>query len=258
MIHAGRELAVRLERAAAALGHDAVQAHRALFSHSAAEALPCGSGVAVFLNEDSPLTQIRGAGLDDLDLDAIEQFFADRVAPVTFTLTPFTLDVLWTQLSRREYEFGSFENVLVRRVTAADIAHDPGVSLVENSEEWAAMMAEAFFGTATIMGLDLARTLQAIPTCRSLIVKAADSPAAGAQIDIREGLGIFQCDGTLPPFRGLGLQTKLIRARLSMAAEAGCDLVTADTAPGSQSQRNYERFGFQVAYTKTTLIKPCF
>jgi hypothetical protein len=30
----------------------------------------------------------------------------------------------------------------------------------------------------------------------------------------------------------------------------GCDLAGASVAPGSVSQRNYERLGFQVAYTK--------
>ncbi|MBI2685796.1 MAG: GNAT family N-acetyltransferase [Acidobacteria bacterium] len=258
MIHADRKLAARLEQASAALGRDAVRAHRELFTNSEAEALPCGSGVAVFLNEDSPLTQVRGAGMDELDLDAVEQFFANRVAPVSFTLTPFASDALWTQLSRREYEIGQFENVLVRGVTPADITSDEEVMLAADAQEWAAAMAEAFFGDVSAMGLDLTRTLHAIPTCRSLIVRAGAVLAAGAQIDIRDGLGVFQCDGTRPAFRGLGLQAKLIRARLSLAAEAGCDLVTADTFPGSQSQRNYERLGFQVAYTKMTLIKPCF
>ena len=117
---------------------------------------------------------------------------------------------------------------------------------------------ESFFDVATPMGIDLGRTLYGLPTCRNLIIRAGEAPAAGAQFDMRESLGIFQCDGTLTHFRGEGLQTKLIRARLSMAAQAGCDLVTADTAPGSQSQHNYERQGFQVIYTKVTLIKPCF
>jgi hypothetical protein len=41
-----------------------------------------------------------------------------------------------------------------------------------------------------------------------------------------------------------------------VAARAGCDLATADTEPGSASQRNYEKCGFRLAYTKVTLLKP--
>jgi len=258
MIHSTLALATRLEQAAAALGYDAIQAHRNLFPNSVAESIPAGSGVAVFLNEESPLTQVRGAGLAEFSLDDVEQFFADRMAPVSFTLTPFADAALYTNLTRRGYEFGTFENTLVRTVTGADIILDPDVLTATDPLEWSLMMAEAFFGFPSPMGRDLGQTLFAMPTCRNLIIRAGADPAAGAQLDIRDGLGILQCDGTLPNFRGEGLQTKLIRARLSMAAEAGCDLVTADTAPGSQSQRNYERQGFRVVYTKVTLIKPCF
>ena len=44
-------------------------------------------------------------------------------------------------------------------------------------------------------------------------------------------------DSTMPGFRGAG------------------DLATASTLPGSVSQRNYERNGFRVAYTKAILVR---
>jgi GNAT superfamily N-acetyltransferase len=256
MIHVNLALAQRLERASAALGHDAVQAHRGLFPHSEAAALECGSGVAVFLNEESPLTQIRGAGYAEFSLDEVEEFFASRMAPVTLTLTPFANPALFTNLTHRGYDFGTFENTLIRPITPADITaeEDPAILPAEDPKEWSELMAQAFFGVATNMGRDLAQTLFALPTCTNLIVPSA----AGAQLDIRDSLAIFQCDGTIPPARGHGLQNKLIRHRLSLAAQAGCDLATADVTPGSQSQRNYERHGFQVAYTKVTMLKPAF
>jgi len=258
MIHADLALAIRLEKAAAALGFDAVRAHQELFPQSSAEALPCGDGVAIFLTEESPLTQIRGAGTAEFDLDEVERFFADRMAPLTVSLTPFAPAPLWTLLSRRDYEFGTFENTLVRRVVPEDAVDDADVELAGDRDEWSRLMAEAFFGEVTGMGLDLAMTLHSLPTARNLIVRADGVPAAGAQLDVRDGVGVLQCDGTLPVYRESGFQTKLIRARLAMAARAGCDLVTVDTFPGTQSQRNYERQGFRVAYTKVTMLKPCF
>ena len=48
----------------------------------------------------------------------------------------------------------------------------------------------------------------------------------------------------------------LIHARLSAAAAKGCLMATASTLPGSLSQRNYERAGFRVAYTKAVMRKP--
>lgn len=263
MVHADAALALRLEKAAAQLGHDAVAAHRKLYAQSAAEAVPFAGGVAVFLDEQSPLTQIRGAGTsgpgEESELEEVEQFFEDRMAPVTILLTPFADAALWTRLSRRGYEFGAFDNVLVRAVEAGDAFLDePDVVEAEDGEEWSRTMSRTFFGHESGMGFELGNTLFALPTCRNLLIRAGEEPVAGAQLDIRDGLGVLQCDGTAERFRGLGLQRKLIRARLAMAARAGCDLVTADTLPGSGSQRNYERHGFQVAYTKVTLLKPCF
>jgi hypothetical protein len=46
------------------------------------------------------------------------------------------------------------------------------------------------------------------------------------------------------------LHRELISARLYEALAQGCDLATASTLPGSGSQRNYERLGFEVVYTK--------
>jgi hypothetical protein len=49
------------------------------------------------------------------------------------------------------------------------------------------------------------------------------------------------------------VQTALIRARLAFAAAAGCDLAAVNTVPGSVSQRNAERQGFRVVYTRALL-----
>lgn len=176
-------------------------------------------------------------------------------AVVGAVLIPFAHPALFTNLTHRGYDFGTFENTLIRAITAADITdEDPAILPAADAKEWSELMSEAFFGVAANMGRDLAQTLFALPTCQNFIVPSA----AGAQLDIRDSLAIFQCDGTIQPARGHGLQNKLIRHRLSLAAQAGCDLATADVTPGSQSQRNYERHGFQVAYTKVTMLKPAF
>jgi GNAT superfamily N-acetyltransferase len=60
---------------------------------------------------------------------------------------------------------------------------------------------------------------------------------------------------TLPEFRNRGLQSALLQARLNLACEAGCDLAVIVTRPGSVSQRNAERAGFRLAYTKAILMR---
>ena len=60
-------------------------------------------------------------------------------------------------------------------------------------------------------------------------------------------------DSTIARHRRRGLHHELIAARLNEALAQGCDLATASTLPGSGSQRNYERLGFEVVYTRVTL-----
>jgi GNAT superfamily N-acetyltransferase len=61
--------------------------------------------------------------------------------------------------------------------------------------------------------------------------------------------------GTLAEFRGRGLQTALLRARMAAAVRAGCEYAVVVMQGGTTSQRNAERLGFRVAYSKVTVIK---
>ncbi len=68
-----------------------------------------------------------------------------------------------------------------------------------------------------------------------------------------DGVATLCADATLKTHRGRGLQQALIQARLADAASRGAVLATAATMPGTVSQRNYERCGFRVAYTKMNM-----
>ena len=56
---------------------------------------------------------------------------------------------------------------------------------------------------------------------------------------------------TIPEGRNHGAQNALLEDRLRFAASKGCKLAIMATAPGSQSQRNAQKNGFQIAYTRT-------
>jgi len=55
---------------------------------------------------------------------------------------------------------------------------------------------------------------------------------------------------TVPELRRRGLQNALLQARLRYAWERGCELSMMVTEAGSNSQRNAERQGFRIAYTR--------
>jgi hypothetical protein len=73
--------------------------------------------------------------------------------------------------------------------------------------------------------------------------------AAGA-LFLSDGVALLAGAATVPEGRGKGAQLALLDARLRFSREHGCDLAVINTAPGSASQRNAERNGFRIAYTR--------
>jgi GNAT superfamily N-acetyltransferase len=75
-------------------------------------------------------------------------------------------------------------------------------------------------------------------------------PGAAASLCIHQGVALFAGAATVPEMRRRGLQGALLRERMRYAFDHGCDLAVMVAAAGSDSQRNAERNGFQVAYTR--------
>src|SRR5205807_5814974 len=73
--------------------------------------------------------------------------------------------------------------------------------------------------------------------------------AAGA-LCIHEGVALFGGAATVPELRRRGLQAALLSERMRYAADHDCDLAMIVVQPGSDSQRNAERNGFRIAYTR--------
>ena len=81
-------------------------------------------------------------------------------------------------------------------------------------------------------------------------------PAATGELRIAAGMGWLTGDATLPQFRCRGAQGALQRARLELAGKAGCDLAVTESLPGSPSERNMERHGFRIVYTRVEARPP--
>jgi GNAT superfamily N-acetyltransferase len=88
------------------------------------------------------------------------------------------------------------------------------------------------------------------PSSRLYLAEVDGVPAAAGALVLGEVANLANAS-TLPEFRGRGLQSALIRARIDAAAMSGAALVCASASWDSQSQRNLERAGLRVAYTKT-------
>jgi ribosomal protein S18 acetylase RimI-like enzyme len=165
---------------------------------------------------------------------------------------------------QRGYGIAELNNVLYRRLDPAEVfpSPPPGISIrrgrPEEARELGGIVERAFFpGGAPEAFQDLLTPLYQMEGALTFAASVDGKPAAcGAGLVIPEHRIFAICGaGTAAGFRGRGLQTALLYARLAAAAEAGCEYAVVVTQGGSASQRNCERLGFRVAYSKVTVIK---
>ena len=257
MILAGVPLARRIEAGEAAIARGCAE------RQPGAAILEAGGGIALFQGVDSPLTQVVGMGLNgpvsDADLNAIESFFRGRGARISIDLCPLADPGLLEALGKRCYRPTEFNNVLVRPLAGAEMIPAPRVrrATPEEGDLWSHTVGYGFFEQAELTGeeMDVGRAIFGMPGAHCYLAGSETGESAGGgAMAICGGLATLFADSTVPRFRSRGLHRELIAMRINEAAAAGCDLATASTLPGSQSQRNYERMGFQVVYTKVTLV----
>lgn len=260
-------LAVRLESFAADELRRFVDAARRVFPGSHAGVLEVAGGVAAFCLPGAPFNQATGLGLHGPvgaeEIDQLETFFGERGEPVRVNVCPFAHESLPGELSRRGYRVAEFENVLVRALDPAEVlpAPDPSVVIrvVTESERsvWAHAVARGFSATGLLTDAEeqVARMMAAQDGTIELLALHDDEPVATAELAVGDGLGWLSADTTLPEYRGRGLQTALQRTRLRLAQTAGCDLAVTESRPGSASQRNMERLGFKIVYTRVDMVQ---
>jgi GNAT superfamily N-acetyltransferase len=220
-------------------------------------------GWAIFAGANSMLTRAIGLGLygpvTAADIVRVEAFFRERGAPVTIDLCPCAHPSLAGVLRRRGYDVAEFNNVLVRKLETGQLFPEDARArecAPEDMRAWVAAVSAGFFERADLTPDEsaAAETIFRLPGVRCFLGRSADAqPAAGAAMAVHEGLAAFFADSTAPAFRGAGLHSALVRARLNAAIRSECDLAMSCTLPGSVSQRNYEKLGFQVVYTRVAI-----
>jgi GNAT superfamily N-acetyltransferase len=231
---------------------------------SDAAALEIGGGGAVFAGVDSPLTQAAGLGLNgpvsDTELDEVEGFFRSRGARTVIEVCPLADPGFIEMLGERGYRVSQFDNVLARSLAGAEIVITPRVrrATPDESDLWAHTVGRGFFERTELTAeeMDVGRWVFGMAGAMCYLASAdGGTPAGGAALAIREGLAMLFADGVARPYRRQRLHQELIVARLNEALAQGCDFAAAATAPASASQRNFERLGFQVVYTRVTLSR---
>lgn len=262
MMFAGIDLARRLEQAEGAACASFAVARQSVRPSSESEWARIAGAWVVFDGPESPITQSFGLGIFEEAtaglLDDVEAFFLDRGAPVFHEVCPLAGVPLLDLLCERGYRPVELSSVLYREVEAPKWASsgeitvritEPGETAAWNaisSRAWSHDLPE-LAGFLHEMGEVLAARDQGL----CLLAEYEGQPAAAASMSICDGVALFSGAATLPEFRRRGLQGALLHARLQLASDRGCDMAMMVAAAGSESQRNAERKGFRIAYTRT-------
>lgn len=254
-------LSQRLELAEGQACAEYAEARRRLFPESRAEWVEHAGAYAVFDGSDSPVTQTFGLGLfEELTppvLEVIERFFLDRGAPVQHEVNPFVGTAALSLLCQRNYRPVEISNVLCQQVERPTATPPGSVNVrfvaADEAQLWSEISAKGWSYEHPEFS-DFLKTLGIISAARErsvcFLADFEGKPGAAGVLSLHDGVALFGGAATIPELRCRGLQTALLQERMRYAFDQGCDLAMMVAEIGSNSQRNAERRGFQIAYTR--------
>jgi len=263
------ELARRLEMTDALAAVEFARAWSLLNSFTGDPFISVAGGHGGFGGVDSPLTQAFGLGLNgpvtEDDMSKMEEFYSSHGAPVNIETCPLADISLLTLLNARGYHPIEYSNVLVRELSGSDTSAYPesGSEVRVRSpngddlETYSLVVIKSFLEDAEVspsLHNVFVSCFQAKGT-HFFLAEIDGTPVGGGMMSIHQRVASFGGAGTLRSFRNRGVQKALLLARLAKAAKEGCDVAMVATMPGSGSQRNVERQGFRVVYTRTKFMR---
>ena len=265
MIYSDKSLSQKLERTEARANADFVDTRARLEPDSGAAWMEAGGAYAMFDGLESPLTQTFGLGIHEdataEHLDRIEDFFRERGAPIFHEVSPLADMSLLTLLGERGYRPIELTSVMYRTLEGETIGDAVAGSAVATrvigeteADVWAQISArgwatehESLADFMLAFGKIAARTKGGKP----FLAEIASEPVAAAGFSIYDDVCILAGAATVPEARNKGAQNALLAARLRFAQQQGCRLAMMCALPGSQSQKNAQKNGFAIAYTRT-------
>jgi GNAT superfamily N-acetyltransferase len=264
MIFSNLDLSQRLERAEAIGGARFVEASGRLSPDSGARWIEIAGAYAMFDGPASPVTQTFGLGLFAeptlTDLERLEAFFHERDAPVCHEVSPLAGVPLAELLAERGYRPIELTSVMYKPLTASaggTVSSNPRITtrlMNEGESDLWSRTSTRGWGAQPEFEEFLLRLGSLTASCEGAINFIAyldEDPVATAVLRCDGGVALLAGASTVPEARGQGAQRALLDARLNLAVNQGCDLAMMCAEPGSASQRNAEREGFRIAYTRT-------
>jgi GNAT superfamily N-acetyltransferase len=261
MTFADLELAKRLEAAEGYACKQFAEARASLFPECGSEWIEVGGAVAVFDGIDAPTTQSFGLGVFEPltagTLERMEQFFFDRNTAAMHEVSPMAGVPALDLLCERGYRPIEISNVLYRSVEKPELDHPANIKVrvvgQEEAQLWGKISAQGWTHEHPELQ-EFVEQMGVLSVARKnspcFLAEIDGKPGAAGGLSIFGGVALFAGAATVPELRCRGLQAALLQERMQYAFEHGCDLAMMVAEAGSNSQRNAERKGFRVAYTR--------
>ena len=190
-------------------------------------------------------------------LDEIITWYQNHGMRCSFDIIPShaSPQFLWNLAARGFYQSGFYNTLYGLPNTTPHSSSDITVRAVsaEEREIFADVYLESFDvpKTETYSYVrESVRLLVGMPETHCLFALRDASVAAIGVLYIYQQIGYLALAATLPAFRGYGCQKALLQARMALAEQAGCVLVTSQAGVATASHHNIEKVGLRLAYTK--------
>ncbi|MDC3962475.1 GNAT family N-acetyltransferase [Polyangium jinanense] len=275
MLFASTNLVARIEEAECGLLADSIDVVLRRDPGTGPFVIPLAGGIATFSAPGSPLNKVAGLGfagpLDEGALAAVEEAFAERGSPVQVEIATLADPSIGQKLTARGYVLQGFENVLGRSLPVEHEApRAPSVEILPSPlselSAWIDVVVTGFaspdaqgvpshesFPRELIEGI--MRDMASTGGFSRYLARRDGVIAGGASMRLAKGVAQLCGAATLPEHRRRGVQSALLSARLEIATKAGCDVAVVTTQPGSKSQENVQRQGFELLYTRAVLVR---
>ena len=274
-LFAGTDLAERIENAERTLISEAAEAAARWNPDGRCFAMALAGGVAAWAGEGSPLNKVAGLGfggaVDEGELAAVERAYAERGSPVQVELATAADPSIGALFTRRGYVLVGFENVLALGLEPGREAVIAKSVEIRDSPEsefdlWLDLVVTGFAapdtqGVASHEEFPREVIASAMRDCMAAngflrsIALLEGAPAGGGSLRLHAGVAQLCGAATIPTLRRRGIQSSLLEARLAVAAASGAEVAVVTTQPGSKSQQNVQRLGFELVYARAVLVR---
>jgi GNAT superfamily N-acetyltransferase len=262
------QLVRRLEASAASASLDLIDALRLLDPTSPANGRWFLGGALIAMGRGRYVNRAIGVTMADLsapDVDAIEQFFAERQLLSMVELSSWAPTSTVAELGRREYVPRWFRSVfaLVPTLPGSTQPMDLRIDQVgdDDAERWLDVFAEGFgaeHGEARVVSDEIAQASRAVPGSQTFIASLDGRAVGCGSVQVVDGVAWLGGAATIPAFRQRGVQSALVAHRLRLAAELGCEVAAATALSSGPSARNLVRLGFQLTHTQVVVEQKRF